>query len=86
MANYADFQVKSLENDHENRLSLVNKTFLQYGKYPKILQTSFHTFFALILLFMQLFLKIHSEMAICVGLDQLIWVCTVCISHWCIEF
>ena len=34
-----------------------------YGKYPKILNTLFHTFLAQILLFMQLFPKIASGMA-----------------------
>ena len=42
----------------------------QYGKYPKISNTLFHTHFAEILLFMQLFLKILSEKANSADPDQ----------------
>ena len=59
-----------------------------YGKCPEILTTDF---LASILLFMQLFLKILSEMANSADRDQnapssLIWVCTVFLCHFVSKF
>ena len=55
----------------------------RYDKCPKILNTLFLTFLAIILLYMQLFFRILSEMA---KVQSLILVCAVCIFHFVRNF
>ena len=59
-----------------------------YGKCPEISNTLFHTFLALLLLFIQMLLKILSGKANKIDPDQtaLIWVCTVCTCHFVRNF
>ena len=50
--------------------SVTKRLWCIYGKYPKISNTLFHTFWAKIFLFMQMFLKIFNGMANSVDQEQ----------------